>query len=236
MFTKRFTIICSVFLIIALAVGGGLGYYDAKFSEAVNTKKKLVKAKNEDELTFDNDVINILLVGSDHGAINGDSGRSDSMMIATVNLKTKELKLTSLLRDMYVNIPDHGHNKLNAAYAYGGVDLLYQTIADNFNIKIDHYCVVDFAAFEKVINSVGGIEMTLEEGEAHYLNTTQLISKKKYRNVKVGKQTLKRKSGTWICKDRYEDSKKYGTGEFGRTGRQRAVLQATFHKCYRKIL
>ena len=92
---------------------------------------------------------------------------------------------------MYVEIPGHGRNKLNAAYAFGGEALLYQTLAQNFNIKIDKFCVVDLAAFEKVINRIGGIEMTLEQREAEYLNTTNYISKKKYRNVKVGKQTLK---------------------------------------------
>ena len=80
---------------------------------------------------------------------------------------------------MYVEIPGHGRNKLNAAYAFGGEALLYQTLAQNFNIKIDKFCVVDLAAFEKVINRIGGIEMTLEQREAEYLNTTNYISKKK---------------------------------------------------------
>ena len=161
---KKFKIILAVFLIIGIAGGGVLGYYDARLEAAVgnNQGKKLDSVEVSDDLTFNSDVLNILLVGSDHGAIKGDSGRSDSIMIATINFKTKELKLTSLMRDMYVEIPGHGHNKLNAAYAYGGVELLYQTIAENFNIKIDNYCVVDFKTFEKVINKVGGIEISLE--------------------------------------------------------------------------
>ena len=189
---KKFKIILSLFLIIGIAAGGVLGYYDARLEAAVNNKNgsTLTDVKVDDNLTFNKNVINILLVGSDHGAIKGDHGRSDSIMIATVNFKTKELKLTSLMRDMYVEIPGHGHNKLNAAYAFGGVELLYQTIAKNFGIKIDKYCVVDFSTFEKVINKVGGVEISLEEKEAKYLNTTNYISKKKYRNVKVGKQTL----------------------------------------------
>ncbi len=80
----------------------------------------------------------------------GDHGRSDSMMVATINFKTKELKLTSFLRDMYVEIPGHGRNKLNAAYAFGGEELLYQTLAQNFNIKIDKFCVVDFLLLRKL--------------------------------------------------------------------------------------
>lgn len=233
MFTKRYSIIFSIFLILALAAGGGLGYYDAKLDAAVvPAKKSLSKVKTVKNLTFDKDVINILLVGSDHGAMNGDSGRSDSMMVATINFDTKELKLTSFLRDMYVEIPEHGRNKLNAAYAFGGETLLYQTIAQNFGIKIDKFCIVDFSAFEKVINRIGGIEITLEPQEAQYLNTTNYISKKKYRNVKTGKQILNGNQALGYSRIRKEEaySKKYGIGEFGRTGRQRAVLQATFSK------
>lgn len=227
---KQFKIILSIFLIIGIALGGVLGYYDARLEASVNTGKKLSDLDVGDNLTFDKDVVNILLVGSDHGAIKGDHGRSDSIMIATVNFKTKELKLTSLMRDMYVEIPEHGRNKLNAAYAYGGVELLYKTIAKNFGIKIDNYCVVDFSTFEKVINKVGGVEISLEEKEAAYLNSTNYISKKKYRNVKVGKQTLNGNQALGYARIRYVVSKKYGDGDFGRTGRQRAVLQAALNK------
>lgn len=227
---KKFKIILSIFLVIGIAAGGVLGYYDARLEASVNQGKSLKSVDVGDNLTFNKDVVNILLVGSDHGAIKGDHGRSDSIMIATVNFKSKELKLTSLMRDMYVEIPGHGHNKLNAAYAFGGVELLYKTIAKNFGIKIDNYCVVDFSTFEKVINKVGGVEISLEEKEAKYLNTTNYISKKKYRNVKVGKQTLNGNQALGYARVRYVVSKKYGDGDFGRTGRQRAVLQAALNK------
>lgn len=235
MFTKKYTVVFSIFLIIALVFGGGLGYYDARLEAAMdqsNGSKQLITPKKEN-LTFDEDVVNILLIGSDHGAKGseeGDQGRSDSMMVATINFKTKELKLTSFLRDMYVEIPGHGRNKLNAAYAFGGEQLLYDTLAENFNIKIDKFCVVDLSAFEKVINRIGGIEITLEEKEAEYLNSTNYISKKKYRTVKAGKQTLNGNQALGYARVRYVSSEKYGVGEFGRTGRQRAVMQATFNK------
>ena len=90
--------------------------------------------------------------------------------------------------------------------------LLYQTIAKNFGIKIDNYCVVDFSTFEKVINKVGGVEISLEEKEAKYLNTTNYISKKKYRNVKVVKQTLNGNQALGYARVRYVVSKKYGDG------------------------
>ena len=227
---KQFKIILSIFLVIGIAAGSVLGYYDARLEAAINTGDSLSDVEVGDDLLSDSDVINILLVGSDHGAIEGDHGRSDSIMIATINQDTKELKLTSLMRDIYVEIPGHGHNKLNAAYAYGGVELLYQTIAKNFGIKIDKYCVVDFSTFEKVIDKVGGIEISLEEKEAEYLNSTNYISKKKNRNVKVGKQTLNGNQALGYARIRYVVSQKYGDGDFGRTGRQRAVLQAALNK------
>ena len=149
---KKFKIVMAVFLVFALSIGGVLGYYDAKLEASVTPKGNLSKVDVGDDVKFDNDVVNILLVGSDRRSDETEAGRSDSSMIATINMKTKELKLTSLMRDMYVDIPGHGRNKLNSAYSFGGVDLLYKTIAQNFDIKIDKYCVVDFSTFEKVIN------------------------------------------------------------------------------------
>ena len=111
--------------------------------------------------------MNILLVGSNRRSDEEAAGRSDSSMIATIKFKTKELKLTSIMRDIYVEIPGHGRDKLNSAYAYGGVELLYQTIAKNFGIKIDKYCVVDFDTFEKVINEVGGIKIRPRRKKRH---------------------------------------------------------------------
>ena len=217
---KKFKIVTAVFLVIALSIGGVLGYYDAKLEASVTPKGNLSKVDVGDDVKFDKDVVNILLVGSDRRSDETESGRSDSSMIATINMKTKELKLTSLMRDMYVDIPGHGRDKLNSAYSYGGVDLLYKTIAQNFDIKIDKYCVVDFSTFE----------INLEEKEANYLNTTNYISKKKYRNVKAGKQTLNGNQALGYSRVRYVSNSRYGDGEFGRTGRQRAVLEATYKK------
>ena len=122
--------------------------------------------------------INIMIMGVDRR--NDDVGRSDTLMVATVDPDQKKASLLSLPRDTRVKIEGNGVDKINAAYAFGGEALLYQTLAQNFNIKIDKFCVVDLAAFEKVINRIGGIEMTLEQREAEYLNTTNYISKKKY--------------------------------------------------------
>ena len=169
----------------------------------------------------DDRIINILLVGSDKRATWTQTGRSDSAMIATLDLKHKKLKLTSLMRDMYLTIPGYGENRFNAAYSFGGVSLMYETIASNFGIRLDGYAVVDFSAFKKVINTIGGVKITLTDEEHQYLTTAykrgSVLDLQPGTNVMNGEQAL---AYTRIRQD--------AQGDFGRTERQRKVLQAIF--------
>lgn len=173
------------------------------------------------DLVEDDRIINILLVGSDKRATWTQTGRSDSAMIATLDLKHKKLKLTSLMRDMYVTIPGYGENRFNAAYSFGGVSLMYETIASNFGIRLDGYAVVDFSAFKKVINTIGGVKITLTDEEHQYLTTAykkgSVLDLQPGTNVMNGEQAL---AYTRIRQD--------AQGDFGRTERQRKVLQAIF--------
>ena len=173
------------------------------------------------DLVEDNRIINILLVGSDKRATWTQTGRSDSAMIATLDLKHKKLKLTSLMRDMYLTIPGYGENRFNAAYSFGGVSLMYETIASNFGIRLDGYAVVDFSAFKKVINTIGGVKITLTDEEYQYLTTAYkkgfVLDLQPGTNVMNGTQAL---AYTRIRQD--------AQGDFGRTERQRKVLQAIF--------
>ena len=140
----------------------------------------------------DDQIVNILVIGNDYREERGygASGLTDTMIIATMDMKHGTLKTASLMRDLVVEIPGHGKNKLNSANSFGGIELLYKTIATNFNIELDGYVEVGFAAFTKIIDKVGGIELELTESEASYLNSTNYIRNKKSRNVKVGKQPL----------------------------------------------
>ena len=95
------------------------------------------------------------------------------------------------MRDLYVEIPGHGYNKLNAANSFGGIELLYKTIAKNFNIELDGYVEIGFKAFQDIVDAVGGVEVELTESEVSYLNSTNYIRNKKYRDVKAGKLTLR---------------------------------------------
>ncbi len=172
------------------------------------------------------EVINILLIGVEEI---GGASNTDSLMIASMNTKDKSVKLTSIMRDLYVEIPGHDNNKINATYAIGGMELLYQTISRDFGIDIDGYVKVNFEAFEKIVDLVGGVDVTLTSKEAYYLNTTNYISNPAYRNVHEGTQTMNGNQALGYCRVR-----KVSTGtennDFGRTQRQRAVLNSIFDK------
>lgn len=172
------------------------------------------------------DVVNILLIGVEEI---GGASNTDVMIIASMNTKDKSIKLTSLMRDLYVPIQGHDNNKLNSVYARGGINLLYDTIEKNFGVEMDGYALVNFETFEQIVDILDGVEITLTSGEANYLNTTNYISNPAYRNVVAGTQTVNGNQAVGYCRVR-----KVSTGtennDFGRTQRQRAVLNAIFKK------
>ncbi len=124
---------------------------------------------NETNFQSEKGITNILLAGTD-GRPGEKSSRSDAMMILTVDSKNKSLKLTSLNRDTYVNIPGYGEQKLTHAYAYGGANLLVETIENNFEIDIQNYAVVDFYSFMDIVDTLGGVEVNVQSSEIKELN------------------------------------------------------------------
>lgn len=173
-------------------------------------------------------VVNILLIGEEN--VYGDSiGRSDSMMIATINGQQKSLKLTSLMRDVYISIPGYLPNKLNSAYNNGGGKLLKETVEQNFGIPIDGYVVVNFEGLETIIDLLGGVEVTLTSDEAYYLNSTNYISKPQYRYLSAGTQILNGNQAVGYCRVRYRTASNGESNDFGRTYRQRTVLTSIFN-------
>ncbi len=244
-----------ILLVVGILLSIGVGSAAATAQYYLTGSISMVNFDNEDSLdkvdiskydtVSDSDIINILVVGTDKNPDEqnkvGASRRTDSMMIATLDMKHKKLKVTSLMRDMYVPIPGHGSQKLNSAYALGGIRLLYETLADDFGIKADGYAEVNFDAFIEVINAVGGVEATLTESEAEHLNDTNYIKRRKYRNVKVGKQILNGYQALGYCRIRH--GKKMANGhypavltasgkgdDYGRTERQRLLMQALLKK------
>jgi polyisoprenyl-teichoic acid--peptidoglycan teichoic acid transferase len=175
-------------------------------------------------------VYNILLLGEEAIGSGDGRGRTDVMVIATMNTKKKTLKLTSLMRDMYVQIPGYKDNKLNSAYERGGIDLLYETIALNFGIHLDGCVKVGFENFEKIIDKLGGLELTLTAGEAKYLNTTNYVSNPANRHLVAGKQHMNGNQVLGYARVRKRATITGNNNDYGRTDRHRIVLNAIFEK------
>ena len=183
------------------------------------------------ELTSDDNVLNILLIGCD-GRSNEELGRSDSMILVSINKNTKKIIMTSFLRDTWVEIPGVGQNRVNAAYAFGGPKLLIQTLEDNFHIRIDKYVRVNFYSFIDAIDALGGVEINVTEEEVYHVNLNSIEEYKllgqtvdKSKDIKkAGLQTL---DGVHALA--YARIRAIGT-DFARTERQRTVMEQLFKK------
>lgn len=162
-------------------------------------------------------VLNILLIGQDRRPGQGTQ-RSDSMILVTFNKSSKEITLTSIMRDQYVNIPGYGNDKLCHAYQYGGMPLLNQTLYDHFGIEVDGNVEVDFSGFEKIIDLLGGVEVELTSKEAKHLNKVWGWSLEKGKNLLSGKEALT------YARLRSIDS------DYNRAERQQKVLMSLFEK------
>ena len=200
--------------------------------EVVDETKRLempehAKKKAEtDTVVEEKKVHNILLLGEENLEGGSGRGRSDLIMIATINEEDKSIKLTSIMRDILVAIPGHSDNRLNAAYAMGGVSLVYQTLANNFGIDIDNYARVNFESFESIIDAIGGVDIELTNEEASYLNRTNYISNEKYRNVKEGVNHLNGNQALGYCRIRKVGTSGREYSDFGRTSRHRMLLES----------
>lgn len=236
-FGKILYIICFIAVIAAGAFAAKTRHTLDKITGSANNGVSLSDVDLSGiKVTTDSKIINVLIVGNDfrEGVGYSETGCPDSMLIGTLDTKHGMLKLTSLMRDQIVNIPGHeGMNKLNSVYGYedGGVKLLYKTIAENFGIKLDGYVELNFKAVREVVDAVGGIDIELTQSEADYLNTTNYIRKKEYRNVKAGKQTLNGWQAMGYSRIRKTVYTPNGlTDDWGRTWRQRNVINAVFNK------
>lgn len=161
------------------------------------------------------DLVNILLIGQDRRA-GEDRARSDTMILCSFNKKTKEITMTSFLRDLYVEIPGYQDNRINAAYTFGGMSLLNQTLKENFGIHIDGNVEVDFTQFSQIIDMLGGVSMELRQDEADAIN--QSVPG----NLTAGTQWLTGSQALAYARIRNLDA----DGDFSRTNRQRKLISA----------
>lgn len=175
---------------------------------------------------------NVLLFGTDSRKLS-DRGRTDSIMIASVNTASGQVKLTSIMRDTMVSIPGHGTNKINAAYKFGGPELAIQTVNNAFGTNISHYVTVNFATFINVIDSIGGVDLNITEAEQKTINESLIGYREKstFDGMETpllksyGKNThLNGIQALAYSRIRYLDS------DYKRAARQRSVLNALIKK------
>ena len=160
-------------------------------------------------------IVNILLIGQDRRE-GEETARSDSMILCTYHRKTGNVTMTSFLRDLYVPIPGHHSNRINAAYSEGGAALLDDTLRENFSLHIDGNIEVDFSQFAQIIDLLGGVELELREDEAAEIN------KETGSELAAGTQVLNGEQALTYARIRKLDA----DGDFSRTSRQRKVMNA----------
>lgn len=176
------------------------------------------------------DVYNLLLIGVDLRAGENWNGNSDSMILISINSRTKKIYMTSFMRDLYANIPGVGTYKLNRAHAVGGGPLLVQTIEQNYRIHIDNYARVTFYSLIEIIDSIGGISMNVSAEEARVANNYiaemcrgEGRDPSAYYISGSGVMHLNGMQAVAYSRIRY-----VGNADFGRTERQRKVLTQLF--------
>jgi len=188
--------------------------------------KSWAAVTTDSNLMRSNNVINILLVGVDAGG-----GNSDVMMLFSVNRATKKIYLTSVMRDSYTFInasTGETYGKLNAAYSYGGINLLIKTFQDNFKIKIDHYATVNFNSFAEIVDILGGINLDIEQYEAKEIDATiRREYSAVYENCPYGENvTLDGLHALVFCRIRHC----YNDADVHRTLNQRKFVSAIIEK------
>lgn len=165
--------------------------------------------------------IHILLIGQDRREDEPRS-RSDCMILCSFIPENGSLIMTSFLRDLYVQIPGFSGNRLNAAYAFGGMPLIRQTFLDNFGIEVDGCVEVDFSQFSQLVDLLGGVCITLRQDEASHINAEVPGS-----TLAEGPELLNGVQALAYSRIRSLDE----DGDFSRTNRQRNVLIALLNRC-----
>ena len=229
----------AIILILAMLYG----YIGRVFDRSFNDDKDNLGINK----VIDDKIINVALFGLDTRGVNSFSGNSDSIMILSINTKSKKVKVMSVMRDSLVPIERNGkttYSKINAAYGWGGPELAVKTLNQNFNLDISDYATVNFYGMVDIIDAVGGIEATITEDELYdkgpekpglngcmgeickYLG----LNVNKYKITKAGTQHLNGVQAVAYSRIRYCKSVWDTSNDYGRTDRQRHVMQELFNK------
>ncbi|ATD56179.1 LCP family protein [Clostridium chauvoei] len=221
-------------LVVLILVGASIyGFNLANKVDKIETTEEDIgiKKENTEELSkysnYDK-IINIALFGIDAGE--NEFGRSDSIMILTIDPVHNKMKVSSVMRDSYVNIEGHGMDKLNHAFAFGNSVLALKTLNDNFGLNVNSFISTNFSNLPKIIDKLGGVELNITSDELQYIN--KYIDNLNGINgtstpyvASPGKQLLDGTQCLAYSRIRYTNG-----GDYERTSRQRTVLKGVYEK------
>ncbi|BCZ47060.1 LytR family transcriptional regulator [Clostridium gelidum] len=203
--------------------------FDLKADNSENNINETL-SKTNNTIIKDTNITNIALLGIDE--TEGTAGRSDCIMILTIDNQNNKLKISSIIRDSYVTIPTiNKKDKINHAYAFGGSQLALQTINQNFNLNLDKVIVVNFSSLPQIIDTFGGIQLKITSEELKYINNyiynlNELNHTNSPNIVTSGNQLVDGTQSLAYCRIRYTDG-----GDFERSQRQRTLLSNLIEKC-----
>lgn len=202
----------TILIILIIVAGVGIGYYINKMNKLdfIKLDNIEISSEVEDKLS---DYRNIVLFGVDN-QYGGFTGRSDNIIIFSLNEKTNEVKMTSIYRDTYVKVDGYGYTKINHAYAYGGAQLAMNTINKNLDLNIKEFVTINFEVVTDVVDTVGGVTLPITAAEATQISGIS----------GAGTYTLTGKQALEYGRIRKIDS------DFQRTERMRTVINAVFNK------
>ena len=229
--SKNKKILLSILAVIIIILGSltAYTYYLSSKVERVSVDRDEVVNTGKEVPKEANDVITIALLGSDFSELY-DVSAADATMLLAIDTKNNSIKLGSLMRDIYLDLPDGGKMNLNYTILDGGPSSILKAINYNFNLNVDKFVQVDLERLPKIIDALGGVEMEITTDELQYINgyidhidekngtTTEHI-------YSAGPQLLNGTQASAYCRIRYTEGR-----DFKRTERQRDVLNALFVK------
>lgn len=223
---KAIIISLSVVAVIIMSVIGGYLFIKNRIYVAPSEPTKELSEEDKIKYKEVDGITNVLLIGTD-GRTLDENSRSDAMIIATLDNNNKKIKLTSLMRDTLVDIPGYGEQKLNAAFAFGGPELLMETLRNTFEINLDKYIIVNFWGFEAIIDQIGGIDVDIKDYEIENINEYigESTETKSDPITKPGLQTL---NGAQALS--YSRIRSVGNASYERSERQRNVINKVAEK------
>ncbi len=235
--------VTSLVLVIAIVLGVLLKTFDYNYNKITEEPEDLGF-----ENVLDENIVNVALFGIDTRDPNSFKGLSDSIMILSLNTTTNQVKIISVMRDSLVPITTNNgktsYSKINGAYAKGGPELAIKTLNKNFGLDISEYATVNFYGMADIIDAVGGVEAELTAGEVKKSDGTQHsingcideicnhlgLDPNKYHIFKAGVHQLNGVQAVAYSRIRYVSNIWGTSNDYGRTDRQRHVMEQLFNK------